>query len=71
MRFSDFPPSSSIFWSSFRYCCRLLASNEVLSTDDEDTDDEDSDFEEMSKNIDSMLLNKKTSSQVRSRRRSS
>ena len=52
-------------------CCRLLASNEVLSTDDEDTDDEDSDFEEMSKNIDSMLLNKKTSSQVRSRRRSS
>ena len=44
--------------------CRVLASDEVLSTDDEDSEEEDSDFEEMSKNIDNMLLNKKTSSQA-------
>ena len=36
----------------------------MLSTDDEESEEEDSDFEEMSKNIDNMLLNKKTSSQV-------
>ena len=36
----------------------------MLSTDEESTSGEDSDFEEMGKNIESMLANKKTSSQV-------
>ena len=43
---------------------RVLGSEEVLSTDEESTSGEDSDFEEMGKNIESMLSNKKTSSQV-------
>ncbi|XP_041357029.1 transcription initiation factor TFIID subunit 1-like isoform X3 [Gigantopelta aegis] len=43
---------------------RVLASSEVLSTDEESTSGEDSDFEEMGKNIESMLSNKKTSSQL-------
>ncbi|XP_055958756.1 transcription initiation factor TFIID subunit 1 isoform X2 [Patella vulgata] len=43
---------------------RVLASTEVLSTDDESTSGEDSDFEEMGKNIESMLSNKKTSTQL-------
>ena len=42
----------------------MLGSEEVLSTDEESTSGEDSDFEEMGKNIESMLANKKTSSQV-------
>nr|KAG5705427.1 hypothetical protein BaRGS_004554 [Batillaria attramentaria] len=37
---------------------------EVLSTDEGSTSGEDSDFEEMGKNIESMLANKKTSSQL-------
>ena len=43
---------------------RVLASEETLSTDEESTSGEDSDFEEMGKNIESMLSNKKTSTQV-------
>ena len=46
----------------------MLGSEEVLSTDEESTSGEDSDFEEMGKNIESMLANKKTSSQVCSTR---
>ncbi|ESP02189.1 hypothetical protein LOTGIDRAFT_212720 [Lottia gigantea] len=42
---------------------RILGSSEVLSTDDE-WSSEDSEYEEMSKNIESMLSNKKTSSQL-------
>ena len=42
---------------------RILASDETLSTDD-DSSSEDSDFEEISKNIESMLANKKTSTQI-------
>lgn len=44
---------------------RVLASEEVLSTDEGSSSDNDSDFEEMGKNLESMLSNKKTSSQVR------
>ena len=44
--------------------CRILGSNEVLSTDEEDTDEEDSDFDELGKNLENMLSNKKTSHQV-------
>ncbi|CAH1777107.1 unnamed protein product [Owenia fusiformis] len=44
---------------------RVLQSEEVLSTDDESDSGEDSDFEEMGKNIESMLSNKKTSLQVK------
>lgn len=43
---------------------RVLASNEVLSTDEEESDD-DSDFDEMGKNIENMLQNRKSSSQAR------
>ncbi|KAK7495279.1 hypothetical protein BaRGS_00013461, partial [Batillaria attramentaria] len=43
---------------------RVLGSAEVLSTDEGSTSGEDSDFEEMGKNIESMLANKKTSSQL-------
>ena len=46
------------------FSLRVLASTETLSTDEESTSGEDSDFEEMGKNIESMLSNKKTSSQV-------
>ncbi|XP_071951236.1 transcription initiation factor TFIID subunit 1-like isoform X2 [Antedon mediterranea] len=43
---------------------RVLASNEVLSTDEDSSSGDDSDIEMMGKNIDSMLTNKKTSSQI-------
>lgn len=44
---------------------RVLASAEVLSTDeDESTASEESDLEEMGKNLENLLVNKKTSSQV-------
>ncbi len=43
---------------------RMLGSNEVLSTDEGSTSGDDSDFEELGKNIENMLANKKTSSQV-------
>lgn len=46
---------------------RVLASAEVLSTDEGESSEEDSDedIEEMGKNIENMLANKKTSTQVR------
>lgn len=44
---------------------RVLASKEVLSSDEESSEGEDSDFEEMGKSLENMLSNKKTSSQVR------
>lgn len=43
---------------------RVLSSTEVLSTDTDSSSAEDSDFEEMGKNIENMLQNKKTSSQL-------
>ena len=45
---------------------KILASEEILSTDEEgsDTNSEDSDYDEMGKNIESMLTNKKSSSEV-------
>ncbi|XP_048087225.1 transcription initiation factor TFIID subunit 1 isoform X5 [Alosa alosa] len=43
---------------------KVLESTEVLSTDTDSSSAEDSDFEEMGKNIESMLQNKKTSSQL-------
>lgn len=43
---------------------RVLSSNEQLSTDEDESEDEDSDIEEMGKNIESMLANKKTSHQI-------
>ncbi|XP_061189439.1 transcription initiation factor TFIID subunit 1-like isoform X1 [Saccostrea echinata] len=43
---------------------RVLASEEALSTDEGSSSDNDSDFEEMGKNLESMLSNKKTSSQL-------
>ena len=43
---------------------RILASDEVLSTDEEASDSGGSDIEEMAKNIESLLTNKKTSHQV-------
>lgn len=53
------------FCSQFFYF-RVLASDEVLSTDEESSSGgDDSDFEEMGKNIESMLTNKKTSTQVK------
>ena len=43
---------------------RVLQSNEVLSTDEDESEEEDSDIEEMGKNIESMLTNKKTSQEL-------
>ena len=44
---------------------RVLSSKEVLSTDEESSDEElDSDIEEMGKNLENMLSNKKTNSQI-------
>ncbi|KAK3100550.1 hypothetical protein FSP39_021637 [Pinctada imbricata] len=43
---------------------KVLASSEVLSTDEDSSSGEDSDFEEMGKNLESMLSNKKTTSQM-------
>lgn len=45
---------------------KVLASAEVLSTDEGESSDEDSDedIEEMGKNLENMLANKKTSTQV-------
>ncbi|XP_077984278.1 transcription initiation factor TFIID subunit 1-like [Glandiceps talaboti] len=43
---------------------KVLASDEVLSTDEESSSGDDSDLDEMEKNIESMLSNKKTSSQL-------
>lgn len=43
---------------------RVLASTEVLSTDEDSSSADESDFEEMGKNLESMLSNKKTSSQL-------
>lgn len=54
----DFGLSWEFFFS------RVLTSTEVLSTDENSSSGEDSDFEEMGKNIENMLANKKTSSQV-------
>lgn len=43
----------------------MLASNEVLSTDEGESSEEDnSDIEELGKNLETMLANKKTSTQV-------
>ena len=42
----------------------MLSSTEVLSTDAESSSDEDSDYDELGKNLESMLSNKKSSSQV-------
>jgi hypothetical protein len=42
----------------------VLSSTEVLSTDAESSSDEDSDYDELGKNLESMLSNKKSSSQV-------
>lgn len=46
----------------------MLASEEVLSTDDNSDDSEDSDIEEMGKNIESVLDNKMTSQELVRRR---
>lgn len=43
---------------------RILSSKEELSTDEGTSDEEDSDIEEMGKNIENMLANKKTSQQL-------
>lgn len=43
---------------------RVLSSHEVLSTDEDSSSEDDSDIEEMGKNIENMLSNKKTSSQL-------
>ena len=47
------------------FFCRVLSSTEVLSTDEESSSDEGSDIDELGKNLESMLANKKTSMQVR------
>ncbi|XP_068717944.1 transcription initiation factor TFIID subunit 1-like isoform X1 [Montipora capricornis] len=43
---------------------RVLSSTEVLSTDEESSSDEGSDIDELGKNLESMLANKKTSIQL-------
>ena len=43
---------------------RVLSSTAVLSTDEESSSDEDSDYDELGKNLESMLSSKKSSSQV-------
>lgn len=53
----------SLYYISFLFA-RILSSKEVLSTDDESSSAEDSDLDELGKNIENMLVNKKTSAQV-------
>ena len=48
----------------FIFLSRVLSSTEVLSTDEESSSDEGSDIDELGKNLESMLANKKTSMQV-------
>ena len=43
---------------------RVLSSRELLSTDEDSSSADDSDFEEMGKNIENLLSNKKSSLQV-------
>lgn len=43
---------------------RVLASTEDLSTDEDESEEEDSEIEELGKNIESMLANKKTINQI-------
>ncbi|XP_077971618.1 transcription initiation factor TFIID subunit 1-like [Styela clava] len=43
---------------------RVLSSHDILSTDEDSSSGDDSDFEEMGKNIESILSNKKSSTQV-------
>lgn len=43
---------------------RVLGSKEELSTDEDESEEEDSDIDEMGKNIESMLSNKKTSHDI-------
>ena len=56
--------SSDVLWTFFWFS-RVLTSTEVLSTDEESSSDEGSDIDELGKNLESMLANKKTSMQVR------
>jgi len=53
-----------LFNLTFFCLFRVLSSTEILSTDTDSSSAEDSDFEEMGKNIENMLQNKKTSSQL-------
>lgn len=53
--------STLLFLSSL---CRILSSKECLSTDDDSSSANDSDIEEMGKDIETMITNKKTSMQV-------
>lgn len=43
---------------------RVLSSHDMLSTDEESSSGDDSDFEELGKNIESILSNKKSTSQI-------
>ena len=43
---------------------RVLSSHEILSTDEDSSSADDSDFEEMGKNMENLLSNKKSSVQV-------
>ena len=43
---------------------RVLSSKEILSTDEESSSDEDSDYDELGKDLERELSNKKSSSQV-------
>jgi len=43
---------------------RILSSNEILSTDEEESEEEDLDIEEMGKNIENIIENKKSSQQL-------
>ena len=64
MHVAYFFPFYSISFLILFVFIRVLASDEVLSTDEGSSSGEDSDFEEMGKNIESLLSNKKTSSQL-------
>lgn len=42
----------------------MLASEEVLSTDEESVSEGDDEFDELGKNLESMLMNKKSAAEV-------
>ncbi|TMW43177.1 hypothetical protein DOY81_011748, partial [Sarcophaga bullata] len=64
-RTSDVISRSAKVYLIFDLQNRVLASSEVLSTDeDESSASEESDLEELGKNLENMLANKKTSTQL-------
>ena len=49
---------------SFLVICRVLASDDILSTDEGSSSDDDDEFDQLEKNLESLISSKKTATQV-------